>query len=494
MIQYGRPEGAKEMPKREEVRERMGLGKDEVVEDLPRFATREQDGRREGLKKKMRSWGGRPLMQEGERRNGWGYERERERDRGWEGNRRGGGGRMGGRDDEERFARSGGGRRGSGRDWERERDDERRWSGGGRGRGRVDLRDRSRERERSYSRSRSRDRDRDHSRRSYHSPSRQRSHSRSPPRRSRSPSHRPRSLTPLHSRSHSLDPELRPAISVLASPLSSHRPTPANASPTRRIDTPSAPTPLLSLSIFGAAAASAKNRPSPLVPSPSNTPAIDPSPLNQEIIVLSPPDSSTTTPPTTSLPDLRTKLQARLMAEYRTALANRAVPVSTVKPPVDLRALLKERLKKEKELSLGQFEERSRREEGTTTTFSEGTRELLLARLEEEKRRAADGGWVGEDEDNGWYGGGGGGEGGWGDEWVDEERQEMVEQREEQVVVPESEQQSAEDQLRKKLLAKRQSVVEAELVKRSGELKERLMREKLRKSRKSIVGGQKEVV
>ncbi|GAA5946340.1 hypothetical protein JCM3775_007108 [Rhodotorula graminis] len=105
---------------------------------------------------------------------------------------------------------------------------------------------------------------------------------------------------------------------------------------------------------------------------------------------------------------LRAKLQARLTAEYRQALASRSAPsaatssaaASGAKSATDLRGLLQARLTAEKALayeemtrsraqaSLAALRERGAGGEGgtgQTTTFSQATRELLLARLEEER-------------------------------------------------------------------------------------------------------------
>lgn len=116
----------------------------------------------------------------------------------------------------------------------------------------------------------------------------------------------------------------------------------------------------------------------------------------------------------TELPisDLKTKLQDRLMAEYRTALANKG-PTSACKLSGDaLRLVLHERLRSEKsqsdsalrervivsrkrhledrELHSHRQEDEEEEEEGlqpTAITWNADTRALLLARLEEEKSR-----------------------------------------------------------------------------------------------------------
>lgn len=108
--------------------------------------------------------------------------------------------------------------------------------------------------------------------------------------------------------------------------------------------------------------------PTPLDPSPSDSPAL-----------------------------FRSKLQSCLMAEYRTALANKALPPSSAPPSngANLREILQSRLRAEKELSAAQREEWVYEDEEdvemevpSPMVFSSETRALLLARLEEEKGKA----------------------------------------------------------------------------------------------------------
>ncbi|KAK4050916.1 hypothetical protein OIO90_004892 [Microbotryomycetes sp. JL221] len=87
--------------------------------------------------------------------------------------------------------------------------------------------------------------------------------------------------------------------------------------------------------------------------------------------------------------DLRAKLQARLTAEYRAALANRSQLVvsstSTKNEQIrstDLTTKLEERLRKEKQLNQASHCYNSQTQ---PVRFSQQTRRMLLARLEEEK-------------------------------------------------------------------------------------------------------------
>ena len=109
--------------------------------------------------------------------------------------------------------------------------------------------------------------------------------------------------------------------------------------------------------------------------------------------------SISTAAPKAAPTDLRAQLQARLTAEYRTALANRT-HVAVGKPLVtmSLRDKLHSRLKAEKATAAAALDDEARRElsdepdkewwgnesyRPVATTFSEETRALLLARLEE---------------------------------------------------------------------------------------------------------------
>ena len=84
----------------------------------------------------------------------------------------------------------------------------------------------------------------------------------------------------------------------------------------------------------------------------------------------------------------RSKLKSRLMAEYRTALANKAVAPPS--PGAHLREILKSRLRAEKELAVAQEQKWEYEEEDVRrpTVFSSEMRALLLARLEEEKGKS----------------------------------------------------------------------------------------------------------
>ncbi|GAA6031825.1 hypothetical protein JCM8097_002009 [Rhodosporidiobolus ruineniae] len=229
---------------------------------------------------------------------------------------------------------------------------------------------------------------------------------------------------------------------------------------------------------------------------------------------------------------LRAKLQARLMAEYRAALAAKAAPSvsSSAAAPGSssesgLRAMLQARLQAEKALSP------SDRPQSAPPTFSQDTRDLLLARLEEERLLAlvqasrAEAGWRRESY--------GYDEGAVADGWEEEDDPDfdVVIHREEEdeggfvpsppgvpsrppsaatkplsasapSFTPSSASSSSspalpppaapasalpggtESALRAALLAKRQAAVEDELKKRTGELKEKMVRQKLERLRR----------
>lgn len=218
---------------------------------------------------------------------------------------------------------------------------------------------------------------------------------------------------------------------------------------------------------------------------------------------------------------LRAKLQARLTAEYRQALATRAngtgpldsSPATAVK--TDLRSLLQSRLQAEKALayedlvrskaaaSLSEargglnataepFASRASRATNRgggdePTIFSQATRDLLMARLEEERLIADD-----EEYDTGFY---------LPDYAYDLSFDSAVgfdtgeadsPQHGDDVPAeptPPSTPAKSESSLKAALLAKRQASLEDELKKRTGELKEKMMRQRLMQKRKST-GGQ----
>jgi hypothetical protein len=91
--------------------------------------------------------------------------------------------------------------------------------------------------------------------------------------------------------------------------------------------------------------------------------------------------------------DLRSRLQARLTAEYRTALATSRAPAAPALRLVesDLRAVLQNRLRVENAaMDRDDYDEYDGGpEDSYVTTFSAETRALLLDRLEEEKRLSA---------------------------------------------------------------------------------------------------------
>ncbi|GAA5890323.1 hypothetical protein JCM5296_002788 [Sporobolomyces johnsonii] len=411
---------------------------------------------------------------------------------------------------------------------------------------------------------------------SYRSPSRSRSGSRereryhrSPPSRSarsrsRTISPRPRSPSPSYttsrrsrSRSRTLSlrtptpppppeahlPELDDAATVAAPALSDVASTPRPTTPAQ--EAPKA-RPVAALSIFGAARrllgrgnvvtisteggreslqvaghaavnGAGKGKANEVVQEPYD--AVPASLLARIGGVSSVPPSVTPEPPATasSNPDdagssLRAKLQARLTAEYRQALASKTTnptlpPSSAAAPRVqssDLRSMLQARLQAEKALAYEQLHATRRAsssvladpapldEEGEgegqsrgrgggggggggegTTTFSQATRDLLMARLEEERLLALA---AMASSSSTWS------------SYPTEERsreQAPAEEKEE-----EKEKEKSESALKAALLAKRKVKVEDELRRRSGELKERLMRDKLRKMRAGVgVGG-----
>ncbi|GAA5963639.1 hypothetical protein JCM21900_000204 [Sporobolomyces salmonicolor] len=451
---------------------------------------------------------------------------------------RGGGGRERGREPEpdwrdrdERYSGSYYAASGSRRDGrrpsarERERSRERRGRGGGGGGGR-------RYSYRSPSRSRSGSRERER----YRSPPSRsaRSRSRSIPSRQRSPSpcttsRRSRSSTlsppsPTPPRLEAGDVELDDAVTLAAPTLSDASPTPRPTTPAQ--ETPKA-RPSAALSIFGAARrllgtgnvvtiskdsgrgslqvaeraavnGTGKGKGKEVVQEPYDAvPASLPARIGGVSFV--PPSSTSPEPdppvtaPSNPTPELTTttaasslsaKLQARLTAEYRQALALRnthpALPSSSAAASEgrssDLRSVLHARLQAEKALAHVAHEQlqasravRARAEpvpegkgprQGGTTTFSQATRDLLMARLEEERVLAsASGAGAGSSS-----------------------RDPSAEDEEGKV------EEKSEASLKAALKAKRKAAVEDELRKRSGELKERLMREKLRKMRAGRAG------
>ncbi|BGP68904.1 RING-type domain-containing protein [Rhodotorula toruloides] len=240
-------------------------------------------------------------------------------------------------------------------------------------------------------------------------------------------------------------------------------------------------------------------------------------------IAPSPAPSSTSTAsanaaePSSSQESLRAKLQARLTAEYRQALASKTngPSMSSTLGKTDLRSMLQQRLQAEKALAHEDLV-RSRasaslaaaRAASTTaqtdslasfgagllgssldadgqTTYSQATRDLLMARLEEEKLLAADelaGGFAVDfgdsyELDYGDYG----------------DTTRVLPPEPEQASPPPVEEPNhpskSESTLKAALLAKRQAAVEDELKKKSGELKEKLMRQKLMQARAKAQGG-----
>lgn len=177
--------------------------------------------------------------------------------------------------------------------------------------------------------------------------------------------------------------------------------------------------------------------------------------------------------------DLRAKLQARLMAEYRTALSQRSQQPSAPKPA--LRETLQERLRREKELhhsSSAASSSSSLRSSNTAgpTVFSDETRRLLLARLEEEKAfvGANDESYVfGDDDicDDGF------GQDGEDDLWPGSEGQDGGLEDDEEL------QETAEERLRRILGEKKAQQAAALLAQRSGELKQKLLRDKILRAR-----------
>lgn len=230
---------------------------------------------------------------------------------------------------------------------------------------------------------------------------------------------------------------------------------------------------------------------------------------------------------------LRAKLQARLTAEYREALASRsndATPASLAAglagakgDKSDLRSLLQSRLQAEKALAYedlvrsraasslaearGQAAAATRAPtmslaafgdefEDGTTTFSQATRDLLMARLEEERLLAHEEFDAGADA----FGTGPASGSVWdsdahfsyGYEGVPDSNHAEADVR---VASPDQEEtvdpppaNKSESSLRAALLAKRQANLEAELKKRSGELKEKMMRRGLMQQRRRSSG------
>ncbi|BGP14391.1 hypothetical protein JCM10213_004513 [Rhodosporidiobolus nylandii] len=217
---------------------------------------------------------------------------------------------------------------------------------------------------------------------------------------------------------------------------------------------------------------------------------------------------------------LRAKLKERLVAEYRQALASRAggsssaaPSASSVTPKSDLRALLQSRLNAEKALA---FDTRSSSSSALSphaapfapthgvdgrATFSQATRDLLMARLEEERLLALAQASANPAAAAGVQ---------YGDEWEEDPTPppanvfasgpptrklsaaapsfapQPVGPAAKAAPVPAA---ASESALRAALLAKRQAQVEDELKKRSGELKERLMRRKLEELKKGRAAG-----
>ncbi|GAA5939672.1 uncharacterized protein JCM15063_005251 [Sporobolomyces koalae] len=233
-----------------------------------------------------------------------------------------------------------------------------------------------------------------------------------------------------------------------------------------------------------------------------------PSPVQAQLASTSPSNR------TTAASNLRAKLQERLNAEYRQALLQLNASSSTneksslpggsetpvhegKRATVDrgkLRSLLQSRLQAEKALAYDTQKSRYNLEpptqsrvyesiedlRGGPTTFSQSTKELLLMRLEEEKLLALEQGTlVGVDTI-------------YSDKYTGRQETESSSLASQispaasptSNILPTANQ--AELDLKAKLLEKRKAVVEEELRKRSGELKEKLMREKLKKKRLAI--------
>ncbi|GAA5833976.1 hypothetical protein JCM11251_003579 [Rhodosporidiobolus azoricus] len=209
----------------------------------------------------------------------------------------------------------------------------------------------------------------------------------------------------------------------------------------------------------------------------------------------------------TAAQSLREKLQARLTAEYRTALASKAngaaSSTSTANGALigktDLRALLQSRLQAEKALASrssnnpvsasASFAARGQPaayDSPSRATFSQATRDLLMARLEEERLLAMAQASVGSHLQVVSYG----------DEREDDPlpapaapsapTAPFTPSRPSSSSSPStpSAPANSESSLKAALLAKRQAVVEDELKKRTGELKEKLMRQKLERARR----------
>ncbi|KAK4705590.1 hypothetical protein P7C70_g607, partial [Phenoliferia sp. Uapishka_3] len=303
-----------------------------------------------------------------------------------------------------------------------------------------------RPRSRSRSRSRSPPRDSRHPRRSYRSSSRSRSRSRSPShQRSRSPSHRSSSPTqtsitapalaglPSYHSTNPTPPE-SDVVSLFAgeSTFPSYNPTPNAASPEPDFRKQS------TFSIFGAAkrklvvvdapenhwredmvaAAEARRDAATIEEAPKSSAANQlraaKSDSSLSISTSSYPPSTVPTP--TPKLDLRAQLQARLTAEYRTALANK-IAVNSTNSGATLREKLHIRLRAEKEASAlmakEQFEsydddqhraEYYEEEIQQPIVFSDEIRSLLLARLEEEKRQLEEVGGVEMESGGGGFG------------------------------------------------------------------------------------------
>ncbi|GAA5887374.1 hypothetical protein JCM6882_002510 [Rhodosporidiobolus microsporus] len=269
----------------------------------------------------------------------------------------------------------------------------------------------------------------------------------------------------------------------------------------------------------GAAGKSLLARLGSFAPSPVPSPALSDSSSHSAAPSSAP--SAAVGPATQSL---REKLQARLTAEYRQALASRANGASPVGAAngsslpanggkTDLRALLQSRLEAEKAIA-----SRSSSAAGGSTsvslaaggppvafnagaggeraTFSQATRDLLMARLEEERLLALAQASVGSHVRESY-----------GDEWDDDPTPPLATNLSAAAApfVPSRSSSSSssaasaspaqasapaksESSLKAALLAKRQAVVEDELKKRTGELKEKLMRQKLEKARREREG------
>lgn len=232
--------------------------------------------------------------------------------------------------------------------------------------------------------------------------------------------------------------------------------------------------------------------------------------------------STSAGPPT----DLRSKLAARLMAEYRTALANRTSSTAAISPSLTTTALpagaqtlsLRERLQKEKDLATGSSSS-SAHLAGGVTVFSEETRRLLLARLEEEKafvdqngadafmdggRAQYDDAWQGAaawDDAEQWQGQQQADDSGWAEESTTPPSPPFMPK----VIVPPPDEDVKESALRRLLLSKRAATgpslvasaattttstptdpvdqQQQDLAARSGDLKQKLLKAKLMKMR-----------